>query len=243
MQFKEFLNESINDKGILKAIFVCGIPGAGKTYTVSQLSGTISPKIVNTDKATEFLSTKYNMIANSTTWKTFFQDNTQRITSKMLFNYTNSMLPLFIDGTSNDVSNLLTRVGILESLGYDIGIVFINTNLDTAIERVKHRSKISNRHVDEEFVKQIHSQVEDNKNYLKSKFDFFKEVSNNPGELDNKAILSIFKEVSSFYNEPLRNIVGIRTLEKMKKQKQSYLVPSIYDKLTLEKKLNGWYRS
>ena len=57
MNFEEFLlNESINDKGILKAIFVVGLPGAGKSYTISNLKGQISPKIVNTDVALEFLS-------------------------------------------------------------------------------------------------------------------------------------------------------------------------------------------
>ena len=35
MSFEQFLlNESINDKGILKAIFIVGLPGAGKSYTV-----------------------------------------------------------------------------------------------------------------------------------------------------------------------------------------------------------------
>jgi 4-hydroxy-tetrahydrodipicolinate reductase len=59
MKFEEFLlQESINDKGILKAVFVVGMPGAGKSYTVSNLKGQVSPKIVNTDVALEFLSKK-----------------------------------------------------------------------------------------------------------------------------------------------------------------------------------------
>ena len=74
MNFEEFLlNESINDKGILKAIFVVGLPGAGKSYTISNLKGQISPKIVNTDATLEFLSKKTNIPANSETWKTVFR--------------------------------------------------------------------------------------------------------------------------------------------------------------------------
>ena len=52
--FKQFISESINDKGIFKAVFVIGLPGAGKSYTVSQLRGSVSPKVVNTDIAAEF---------------------------------------------------------------------------------------------------------------------------------------------------------------------------------------------
>ena len=59
--FKQFIiNESINDKGILKAIFVVGLPGSGKSYTVQRLRGTVSPVVVNTDKVAEFLSKKCN---------------------------------------------------------------------------------------------------------------------------------------------------------------------------------------
>lgn len=49
MNFSKFLTESINDKGKFKAIFIIGIPGSGKTYTISKLKGIISPRVINTD--------------------------------------------------------------------------------------------------------------------------------------------------------------------------------------------------
>jgi len=242
--FKEFMmNESINDKGILKALFVVGIPGAGKSYTVSKLHGTISPKVVNTDIATEFLSKKYKMPSNNETWKSFFRDRTRPITSTSLFNYLNSMLPLFVDGTSNDASNILARAGLLESVGYDVGMVFINVNLDVAIERAKARGAAIDRHVDEDFIKKVYAESEVNKEYFKGKFDFFREVSNNDGELDNDAIQKIFKQVSGFYNEAVDNPVGIRTLEKLTAAKGGYLIPEIFNEADLKKKAEGWYRS
>jgi predicted ABC-type ATPase len=241
--FKQYMSESINDKGILKALFVVGVPGAGKSYTISQLKGSISPKIVNTDRATEFLSKKYKMPSNSETWKTFFRDRTRPITSGSLYNYLNSMLPLFVDGTSNDVSNILARAGILESVGYDVGMVFINTNLEVAIDRAKKRGEAIDRHVDEDFIRRVHEISEQNKEYFKGKFSFFREVSNNPGELDDAAIAKIFKQVSSFYNEPVDNVVGQRTLEKLKEDKQAYLIPSVFNEHDLKKKAEGWYRS
>lgn len=241
--FKQYIAESINDKGIFKALFIVGIPGAGKSYTTSQLRGTISPKIVNTDRATEFLSKKFKIASNSETWRSFFRDRTRPITSGALNNYLNSMLPLFVDGTSNDVSNILGRAGILESIGYDVGMVFINTDLDVAIDRAKKRAQEIDRHVDEEFIKKVHEISEENKEYFKGKFSFFREVSNNPGELDDAAIAKIFKQVSSFYNEPVENIVGQRTLEKLREAKEGYLVPTVFKAEDLKKKAEGWYRS
>ena len=50
------LIESINDKGLFKALFIVGMPYAGKSYTVSEITGEISPRIVNTDKPLEHLA-------------------------------------------------------------------------------------------------------------------------------------------------------------------------------------------
>jgi len=241
--FKQYVTESINDKGILKAIFVVGIPGAGKSYTVSQLKGPISPKVVNSDIATEFLSKKFKMPSNSATWKSFFRDRTRPMTKNALVGYIDGMLPLFVDGTSNDVSNILGRAGILKSVGYDVGMVFINTNLDTAIERAKKRGEDINRHVDTDFIEKVHALSEKNKEYFKSEFNFFREISNNPGELDDAAIMKIFKQVSNFYEEPLSNLVGQRTLEELREAKQAYLVPTIMSREDLKKKVDGWFRA
>ena len=68
MNFKTFLNESINDKGIFKAIFLVGIPGSGKSYTASKLNGVISPKIVNTDIAVEYMIKKLKIESHKDNW-------------------------------------------------------------------------------------------------------------------------------------------------------------------------------
>lgn len=241
--FKEFISEGINDKGILKAVFVVGIPGAGKSYTVRQLGGTINPKVINTDKATEFLSRKFDMPSNETTWRAFFKDRTKPLTTKLLAGYLNGMLPLFVDGTSNDAGNIFNRAGILESLGYDVGMVFIDTSLDVAKERAAKRGAEIDRHVSVDFIEKVHAVSEENREYFKSKFKFYREVNNNPGELDDAAILQIYRKVASFYSEPVDNPVGKRTLQKLAESKEKYLIPSIFDKDELEKKVTGWYRS
>ena len=241
--FKEyFLLESLNDKGIFKAVFIVGIPGAGKSYTVKQLAGPISPKVINTDRATEFLSKKFNMSANAKTWRSFFRDRTKPLTVNMLAGYLNGMLPLFIDGTSSDTSNIFNRAGILESLGYDVGMVFINTSLDIAQERAARRGAEIDRHVSVDFINQVHEVSEENREYFKGKFKFYKEVNNNPGELDDAAILQIYRKVAGFYNEAVDNPVGRRTIQKLIDSKEKYLIPSILEKEELKKKIDSWYR-
>ncbi len=244
MNFEEFLlTESINDKGILKAIFIVGLPGAGKSYTVSNLKGQISPKVVNTDVALEFLSKKTKIPANSETWKTVFRDSTKKMTSTMLYNYINGMLPLFIDGTSNDTSNVLSRAGILESLGYDVGMIFIDTDIEVAKRRAIERAEKIGRTVDPSFIDKVYRESEDNKKYFKSKFDFFKIYENNGQSLDNDLMNKLFKEVQSFYNEDVINPVGKRNLIKIEEAKEKYLVPTLFNDETLKNKLSTWYKT
>lgn len=240
--FKQFMLESIDDKGILKAVFVIGIPGAGKSYTVSKMSGAISPRVVNTDRATEYLARKFGKKIDSKNWPEF-KDTTHRLTTGALYGYLNGVLPLFIDGTSNDASNILARAGLLESLGYDVGMVFVDAPLDVALKRAEERSKKINREVDTSFIKKVHAQSLENKKYFKDKFKFFKEVSNSDDLLTDAAMEDAFKKVQAFYAAPLQNPVGKRILEKMRKDKVKYLVPSIFDKDQLQKKLEGWYKS
>lgn len=243
LTFKNFIAESINDKGILKAIFIIGLPGAGKSYTASKIKGSVSPRIVNTDKAAEFLSTKWGKEIRAANWHEF-SDTAHRITETSLTNYINGLLPLFVDGTSNDVSNILHRMGILESLGYDIGVVFVDTPLDIAIKRAQDRSKQIGRYVDEDFIKKVHNQNLENANFLKSKVNFFKRVDNNgDGVLSDVELNIAFKAVQSFFLSPINNPVGKRIIEEMKNKKQKYISPEIISKEVLAKKISGWYKS
>ena len=248
MSFDSFLketllDESINDKGILKAVFILGIPGSGKSYTVSQLKGSISPRIVNTDIMLEYLSHKKGIEANSKTWKEVFRDDTKRITSTMLYNYINGMLPLFVDGTSNDASNILNRVGILESLGYDVGCIFIHTDLDVAKKRAVDRAAKIGRSVDESFIEKVYKESEANKKYFESKFGYFKIYNNNGNDLDNSVMNKLFASVQEFYDADVINPVGKRIIERLTDNTEKYIVPSIYEDVVLKNKLKAWYKT
>ncbi len=239
--FKTFLQESRNDKGIFKAIFILGIPGAGKSYTLKRLAGQVSPRVVNTDKAVEFLSRKLGMAVHNSTWGQF-KDRSAHLTKAALSNYLNGVLPLFIDGTSNDASNLLHRMGILESLGYDVGLIHIKTSLDVAIKRAADRADEIGRHVDEDFIREVFERTDENIQFLKHRVSFFKEINNDDMHLDDEVLNKAFKKTQSFFASPILNPIGQRLLDKMMAENESYLSPNIISKEVLDKKIEGWYR-
>lgn len=243
MKFNDFmLIESINDKGIFKALFVIGSAGAGKSYTISNLNGIISPKIVNTDRFLEFYAKKIGVKANSDNWRELFRDKTKHTTKQMTYNYLNGMLPLFIDSTSNDVANILSRAAVLESIGYDVGFVYVHADLDTVIKRVQKRNQSGNREVDLDFVKRAHEKTNTDIEFLKGKGHFFLEIDNSDGEMTNEIMHTAFKKAQSFFKEDLKNPIGNRTIKKLKDSSEKYLVPEIFTNEELQNKVERWYK-
>lgn len=239
--FKNFIAESINDAGILKAVFIVGLPGAGKSYTLKKLVGKISPVVVNTDRAAEHIGAKKGIPVTSKNWVEHIEDDALRITSSLLHNYLNGLLPLFVDGTSNNVARIMHRYGILESLGYDVGIVYVDVPVEVAIERAKARALQIKREVDEDFIREVYSTNEDNVAFLKSKTAFFKKITNDH-TLDDETLHQAFKAVQGFFAEPVKNPVGKRTITKLRESKQKYLTPTIMDEAHLKNLIVGWYK-
>jgi shikimate kinase len=230
MKFLRYLTEGIEDKGIFKAVFMAGHPGAGKTYTLSKIkSGSIEPRLVNTDKFVEHFKNADWMAIG---------DKVRRLNNNQLVLYLNSMLPLAVDGTSGSIQAMLRRRGLLESMGYDTAMVFVNTDLETAIRRVQSRD----RKVEEEFIRESFKKLNENKKFYRSKFDTFIEVDNNDGELTNKVMIHAFNFLTAFYNAPVKNIIGKRRIERMKRTKQKYLNPNEMSLDEIKKIVSVWYR-
>lgn len=234
MKLFNFLNESVEDKGILKAAFMAGSPGAGKSYTLSRIkSGNIEPRIVNTDSF-------YPMFKNDWTanWKGI-SSHVIKLTQNQLVKFLNSMLPLAIDGTSNSVSTMFQRIGILESVGYDVSaMVFVNTDLDVAIERANKRE----RRVDTKFIKQSYDNVQNAKEYYRSKFKMFIEIDNSEHNLDNDVVIKAFRKLTAYYSSPVENPIGKKIILNMREKKLKYLVPEIYTKEQLQRFVSNWYK-
>lgn len=232
---EDMITESIEDKGIFKSCFFSGFPGAGKSYVLKKIkSGTIDPRVVNTDKVTEFFGGGSNV-----DWEVYGA-KIKQLTANQLINYINSLLPLFIDGTSSNSPALFRRVGILKSLGYDVSMVWINTSLETALERNRNRQ----RYVDEEFIRGVYEKVEKIKPYYKSEFGSkFLEVDNDIGELTNDVVLKAYKQVEKFFLSPIQNPIGQELKQEMVDNGWKYLYEHPeYDIQYIKKLINSWYK-
>lgn len=233
------LQESINDRSTLKAVFVAGIPAAGKSYTVSQISdGAIPLRIVNTDTVIEFFHRKGLIDMRNKSEQRAVLDQAKKTNKEQLFHWLDGVLPLVIDSTSSNEQNIIRRKGLLQSLGYDVAMVWVNVDVETAVQRAAGRD----RAVDEEFIRRSHELAEENKEYFRANFSNFVEVNNVNGTIDNTTLTSAVKSVSGFLSSPLGNPTGKRLLQAMAQKQSKYLIPDIYEEQRLRGLVESWYK-
>jgi len=232
MRLEDYITEGINDKGIFKACFMCGSAGSGKSYTLSKVkSGSIEPRVVNTDKVFPMFKQWWHK-----DWAKI-KIKVKTINKNQLAGYINSMLPLAVDGTAGKPSVVLKRVGLLEFFGYDVGMIFINTSLETAIERASQRE----RQVDKDFIIQVHKEVEAAKNFYRGKFSNWMEINNDKGMLTDEVIVNAFKFMGKFYDGPIQNPVGKQYKEQLIKSGEKYLSPTVLSIEKIKNTVDAWY--
>ena len=145
MRANEFL-EGPHDPYQYKAIFFAGSPGAGKTYVARKLAGVFGGlKQVNMDIIFKHLMTKKNL-----SWKMPPEEEPERekqrqrskeLVAKQQQSYTDSGLGLLIDSTGR-ISTTVKRIkDELEDKGYETTMVFVTTDLETALRRNKERER------------------------------------------------------------------------------------------------------
>jgi hypothetical protein len=214
MNFKTFIEEGIQDKGIFKACFMAGSPGSGKSYVINKItSGQIAPRIVNTDTWKNFVGIKY------ADWKNF-EHKLKILTTKQLSLYVNSLLPLWIDSTSTNEYTLIKRKGLLEQkFGYDTAIIFVNTPLDLAIKRNAQRPDP----VPEKYLVDAWNSSQLIKKDVAKVFDVVFEIDNGEGELTDKSIKDAYIKTNNFFLSPLKNELGQKFNKTLNQTGQKYL--------------------
>ena len=141
INFKQLV-EGVYDPNIFKAFFMAGGPGRGKTYIVKRSTGGLGMKIVNSDIAFEKLLKDADfdfdfrdMSPEKTLERDKIRKRAKEVTAKMQSNFVAGRLGLIIDGTGAEYSKIERQKRLLQQLGYDTYMVFVNTSLEVALER------------------------------------------------------------------------------------------------------------
>ena len=141
-KFTDFvpLEEGVNDPAIFKDIPCRQEAGSGKSFVVGKTAlPTFGYKVINSDMAFEKALKDANMAMTSdnifSTKGQSLRDRVTYITKQRKSNYIQGRLGLVIDGTGKDYEKIKTQKIELEKLGYETAMIFVNTNIETAVAR------------------------------------------------------------------------------------------------------------
>lgn len=207
---EESVEEGVNDPAIFKAIFLAGGPGSGKSFTVGKTAlPSLGFKIVNSDDKFEVALAKAGLEATPDNIYSpqgqAIRGKAKELTAKQMGLYIQGRLGLVIDGTGKDYAKIKSQAEFLKKIGYDIAMIFVNTDLDTALKRNSERS----RSLPDDKVKSMWNGVQTNLGKFQSLFGSnFIIVDNSEGSNIEKATMSAYKKMSKFADAAPKNNIA-----------------------------------
>ena len=140
-----YLQEGLYDPNIFKAFFLAGGPGSGKTFVTRAAFGGSGLKMINSDNAFEMALKRNNlslkMPEDEAEARDIVRARAKATTGNMLDLAIKGRLGMIIDGTGRDYDKINQQKALLQSLGYDCYMIFVNTSLDVALQRNAQRER------------------------------------------------------------------------------------------------------
>jgi len=202
------VEEGVNDPAIFKAVFLAGGPGSGKSFIVGKTGlQALGFKVVNSDDAFEKAMGKAGL---ETTPENIFSVKGQELrgATKALTGVKQNMwlkgrLGLVIDGTGKDTDKLKKQAATLKKLGYDVAMIFVNTDLATAQARNLKRKRTLPADEVEKYWTTVQKNIGAFQTYFgKQKFTV---VDNSEGKDYVQETLRAYKEITKFTKNPPEN--------------------------------------
>jgi predicted kinase len=219
--FESYLEEGINDPAIFKAVFLAGGPGSGKSFVVKKTGlASMGFVVINSDDAFERALKKAGL---STTPEDIFSVQGQEIrggaktlTAKRQETVLKGRLGVVVDGTGRDYDKIQKQAQILKDIGYDVGMIFVNTDMETALERNRQRE----RTLPDDQVEKMWKDVQKNMGKFQRFFgQNFQIVDNSIDSNFKSEIQSAYKMMGKFAKKPIINPKAKKWIEQEKKKR------------------------
>ena len=220
--YEQFLKEGVYDPNIFKAVFMAGGPGSGKSFIAGKTTGGLGLKIINSDTPFErFLEKEglsLKMPDSETLERDVERDRAKKVTASKKFYAVRGRLGIIIDGTGHKYDKIVGPAAMLQQLGYETSMVFVNTSLEVALHRNENRP----RSVKPALVKKSWKDVQANMGKFQNYFgasNFFI-VDNNGFEEDMLEIST--KQIRRAITKPVKNAIATAWIaSEMKKKRRT----------------------
>ena len=171
LNFKSFISEGLEDIASFKAIMMAGGAGAGKSFVIA-LTGLKSHgmKVSNSDPHFERMLAKAGLTLTPDDIRSAqgqaIRGDAKILTDKQKEMWLKGRLGIVIDGTGKDLDDVKAECQAMMDMGYDVGMIFVNTDLEVSIQRDNDRE----RTLGPKLVTDVWKAVQANRNDFKKMF-------------------------------------------------------------------------
>ena len=212
------LQEGLNDPNIFKAFFLAGGPGSGKSYVVRATTGGTGLRIVNSDDIFEKYLKDAGFDMDMSTAKAEreaeerdkMRKRAKKLTRTRMGDvttgkggYLEGRIGLIIDGTGKDYAKIADQATKLKQLGYDVHMIFVNTSLDTALERNAKRERTVPTDVATRSWNAVQRNIGKFSQYFRPNFVV---VDNNDATED--VMTPVFKQIQGLLRKPVKSPIA-----------------------------------
>lgn len=200
------ITEGVNDPAIFKAVFLAGGPGSGKSFIVGKTALTaLGMKVVNSDDVFEYALKKAGLdMTPDNIYSTKGQDIRARakaVTRSRQQGYLSGRLGMVIDGTGKDYDKIVKQAIALRKIGYDVAMIFVNTDEATALKRNQMRA----RSLPDATVSKMWKDVQKNLGNFQAFFGNFFIIDNSEGSNYDKQVTDVYKKMSAWVKSTPKN--------------------------------------
>ena len=162
IRFQE-LKEGLYDPNIFKAFFLAGGPGSGKTFVTRNAFGGTGLRVINSDNAFENALRKnglsLKMPEDEAEARDILRARAKGVTDKTMDLSIKGRLGMVIDGTGRDYDKIANQKALLQQLGYDCYMIFVNTSLEVALARNAKRERSVPEYITRKSWEQVQSNI------------------------------------------------------------------------------------
>lgn len=198
--FESYLEEGVNDPSIFKAVFLAGGPGSGKSFIVGKTALTsLGFKVINSD---DIFERKLATVGLKPTPQDIYsplgqetREQAKALTAKKMSLAVDGRLGLVIDGTGKDYAKIEKQATKLRDLGYEVAMIFVNTDLETAQTRNRMRSRSLPDSEVEAMWKDVQKNIGKFQNFFRQKMFI---IDNSESSNFEAAVLSTYRKIAAW---------------------------------------------
>ena len=212
------LMEGVNDPSIFKAVFLAGGPGSGKSFVIGKTAlQALGFRLINSDDAFEKglkragLTTDADDIASAQGQAV--RAKAKALTGKIMTRALEGRMGIVIDGTGKDYAKIKKQVDMLRTLGYAVHMLFVNTDLDTALERNRMRP----RSLPDDLVTKMWKDVQKNIGKFQGLFrNRMIVIDNSKGSDIEASTLEAYKDIKTWAAKAPENSIAVKWIKGQK---------------------------